>query len=214
VGVCSRPLQKACACVQGAGEDRAEKAGEYLASAVLHRAAPSETAQTAARSVITAVQSGTATPEVFTVGDLAVNCDGKIVGLLSNDGREVVSFDGSTICTVETVTYSDGKLTTSSGLALPEEFVAKAAKTIVSAAVVPTCVVGDAVVGYMSSHRRVVDDSGAVVGTFNGSSLVDGQSRALEARRGEIVSLGDVPDAAFQGAAQAGVILPSPLGVY
>jgi hypothetical protein len=198
---------EACACVQGPGEDHAERAGEYLAAAVLQHAAPSATAETAARSVITAVQSGTAEPKVFTVGNLAVNCDGEIVGLLANNGLEVVGFDGITICAVEKVTHEDGQVIRHSGAALFEEFVDNAAQGIVTAAVVRTCVVNDTVIGYMSSHKRVVDDSGTLTGTFDGSSIVHGQSRILEVQPGGVVALRDIPDAAFRGAAQAGAIL-------
>lgn len=196
--------------MQGAEGDHIGKAGEYLAAAVLRHAAPSETAETAARSVISAVQSGTAEPQVFCVGDLALNGEGEVVGHLSNNGLAVVDFDGVSICCVEKVAHKDGQVLTHAGVAVPEEFISQAVESIVKAAVVRTCVADDEVVGYMSSQKRVVDDSGSAVGTFDGTHVVrGGQQKTLEAQPGEVVSLQDISDAAFQGAAQAGVNLTS-----
>ena len=113
-----------------------------------------------------------------------------------------------TICSVEKVTHKDGEVLTQAGTVVPEESVEKATDSIVKAAVVRSCVVDDAVVGYMSSHKRVVDDSGSVLGTFDGTDIMHGgQSTNLGAQTGEVVSLEDLSDAAFRGAAQAGVAL-------
>lgn len=191
------------------GADTVEKAGEYLAAAVLQQATPSETAEAAATSVITAVESGAAAPEVFTVGDLALNCDGEVVGRLAKNGLMVEDFDGVTICAVEKVKHADGQVLTQSGVPVQEEFVRKAAESIVTAAVVRSFLADDAVVGYASSsHKRVVDDSGSVVGCFDGKHIVySSEIKTLAAQPGELVSLKDISDSAFWGAAQAGVIL-------
>ena len=192
--------------MQGTEPDHFRQAGEHLAAAVLQHAAPTETAHTAARFAISAVQSGTAEPEVFTVGDLAVICEGAVVGHLAHNGLEVVDFDGVTICSVEKVVHKAGEVLTHAGVAVPEENVSMAADSIVKAAVVRSCVVGDTVVGYMSSPKRVVDDSGSTLGTFDGTHIMHGGQSTLQAQAGEVVSLEDLSDAAFRGAAQAGVV--------
>lgn len=193
--------------MQGAGEDHFKKAGEYLAAAVLQNAVPSDSAQTAARSAITAVQSDTYEPAVFTVGELAVNSEGQVVGYLEKNGETVVDFDGVTICTVERVSHSHGQVLKVSGSTVSEEFVGQAAQSIVEAAVLRSCVADESTVGYMGSQNRVVDDSGVCVGTFDGVSTVRcGEGKTQEVQQGELVSLEDISDAAFRGAAQAGKI--------